>query len=71
MIAGAVSQSSSRRSPFAFLDNCFARSPTLAALGAHSAFSFCAHAEANTPDYDPDPRGGTFLDDLHRFVLGS
>jgi hypothetical protein len=68
MLAGALQpRPSSRRTPFTFLDNGFASSPALAALCAHSAFSFCAHAETNTPDYDPDPRGGAFLDDPASF----
>src|SRR4051812_41002483 len=62
MLAGALQpRPSSRRTPFTFLDNGFASSPALAALSTHSAFSFCAHAETNTPDYEPDPRRGAFL----------
>jgi hypothetical protein len=53
----------SRRAPFTFLDDRLAGSPGLAALGAHSAFSFSSHAETNTPDYDTDARRGAFLDD--------
>jgi hypothetical protein len=67
MIAGTVQAPSSRRSPFTFLDNCFASSPALAALSAHSAFGFCAYPETNTPDYDPDPRGRAFLYDSASF----
>jgi hypothetical protein len=68
MLAGALApRPSSRRTPFTFLDNGFANSAALAAFSAHSAFSFCPHAEANTPDYDPDPRGGAFLDDPASF----
>ena len=60
-------QPSSCRTPFTLLDNGFASSPALAALSAHSAFSFRAHAETNTPDYDPDTRSGAFLDDPASF----
>ena len=70
MLAGALQpRPSSRRTPFAFLVfyNGFATSAALAAFSAHSAFSFCAHAETNTPDYDPDPRGGAFLDNSASF----
>ena len=68
MLAGALQpRPSSRRTPFTFLDNGFASSAALAAFSAHSAFSFCAHAETNTPHYDPDPRGGAFLDDPASF----
>jgi hypothetical protein len=54
---------SSRRAPFTFLNDSLAGGPGLAALGAHSTFSFGANAETNTPDYDTDTRRGTFLDD--------
>jgi hypothetical protein len=61
--APGIPHPSSRRTPFTFLNNGLASSPALAALSAHSAFSFCPHAETNTSDYDPDSRRRAFLDD--------
>jgi len=54
---------SSRRAPFTFLNDRLAGGPGLAALCAHSAFSFGANTETNTSDYDTDTRRGAFLDD--------
>jgi hypothetical protein len=58
---------SSRRAPLTFLNDSLAGRPGLAALGAHSALSFCANAETNTPDYDTDTRRRAFLDDPASF----
>ena len=39
----------------------------VAALGAHSGFSFCANAEADTPNYDTDTGRGAFLNNPASF----